>query len=134
METALSYILVFQIACGISALLIAQRKGRNRPAWLAAGTFLPVIGLALILVLKPLKARKQAARGKQRNKARMRPPKRCCGSYIPDCEGCPYFVRVLFEEEVIEGKKGDCRFYGRELTVETDTRRNRVVIEEEKKN
>ncbi len=58
-----------------------------------------------------------------------RRPKRCCGSYIPDCEGCPFFQRPLFGEPQAKGRKGRCLFYKRDLKVESTGKRSRVILE-----
>ena len=61
----------------------------------------------------------------------MKRPKRCCGSYIPDCEGCPYFKKALFESSPNSVKKGECRFFNRDLVIKPPERHNRVIMEED---
>ncbi len=133
METLIRYVLVFQLLCGALAAFVARRKGRSGLFWLLAGTCLPVIGVVLALASKAGGKRGRAKRpvGESRPQKKKRPPKRCCGRYIPDCEGCPFFQRLLFDEQPVDGRKGKCRRYNRDLKVNTDRKRNRVIMEEE---
>ncbi|MBU4240381.1 MAG: hypothetical protein KKE79_07635 [Actinobacteria bacterium] len=47
--------LVLAIILGTWAGAVASRKGRSMQAWFLVGFFVPVIGLIIIYVLKPVK-------------------------------------------------------------------------------
>ncbi|MHC4592772.1 MAG: hypothetical protein ACYS8L_08775, partial [Planctomycetota bacterium] len=57
-------------------------------------------------------------------------PKRCCGSYIPDCFGCPHFRRKLFDPARSEGKKGYCEFFRKDLVDPSREKNSKVAIED----
>jgi hypothetical protein len=58
-------------------------------------------------------------------------PRRCCGSYIPDCQGCAFFTgKQLFESSADPRKKGYCERYGKDLLEESRVTGSRVMIEE----
>ncbi|MFW6188876.1 MAG: hypothetical protein ACOC7T_00450 [Planctomycetota bacterium] len=128
------YLIIIQILCGFFAAYVAARKGRNRYAWWLAGAFLPVVGVVLALLADQassgspaLSDRLQGAPGRPLRRER---PKRCCGSYIPDCLGCPYFRRHLFEQEHRERVRGSCEYYGEDLIDERSKAGSGVLMDE----
>jgi len=120
------YLLAIQIACGCFAAFLAARQGQSRPAWFAVGALLPVVGVLLALwATRTRPARAEAGRpgasGKEaKGRARgRRPPRRCRGSYIPDCVGCPHFrASPLFDPSLQDSRKGYCELFGKPLVDE----------------
>lgn len=55
--------LILIIICGTWTGAIAARKGRSMQWWFIIGFFLPVIGLLIIYLLKPVKERDPGAPG-----------------------------------------------------------------------
>jgi len=114
----MNYLIVLFALCGFFSAYVAGRKGRNPLAWWFVGALLPVIGPILSLAVPPKSlADRESARGPG-GPARRRPPprpKRCCGEYMPDCRGCPYFRRQLFDPSRAERTKGRCEFFGKDL-------------------
>lgn len=127
------YVIAFQVLCGFFSAYVADRKGRNGVLWWFVGALVPVFGVALSLALpqapgpRPLSA---GAAGERGERSRRRRPKRCCGSYIPDCHGCPYFRRQLFDPGRSEGKKGRCEFYEKDLVPPPESEASQVSIED----
>lgn len=127
------YLIVIQVFAGFFSAFVASRKGRNRFFWWTVGTFVPLLGVALALAV-PRKAappsfgpaRQTAAAGRSSRKR----PKRCCGSYIPDCFGCPHFRRQLFGPDPAEEKKGYCTLFGKDLVAPHRESSAKVVIED----
>jgi hypothetical protein len=113
------YVVVLQILCGCFAAFVAARKGRSPLLWGLLGVVLPVVGVALALVLPTVQASAGSAGGGRTAQRRRVRPKRCRGSYIPDCFGCPHFRRVLFDAEPSAGKKGFCEFFAADLYEES---------------
>lgn len=128
------YLIVFQVLCGFFCAFLAGRKGRSRTTWWFVGALLPVFGVVLSLAVPQSPASALAAPRKPgRKRAARRPrkkPKRCCGSYIPDCFGCPYFRRQLFDPARLEGKKGYCEFFGKDLIAASKEKGSKVTIED----
>lgn len=128
------YFIVFQLLCGFFSASVAGRKGRNPTTWWFVGLLLPVFGVVLSLVVpKSPTASAPAARKTRRREAARRPrkrPRRCCASYIPDCFGCPYFRRQLFDPAGTEGKKGYCEYYGKDLVDASKQKGSKVTIED----
>ncbi len=127
------YVIVFLLACGLITGLTAHFKGENIFEWGLTGIFLPIIGILLLITgHKPPHKRKKGTDGRHAKKKVRKRPKRCCGSYIPDCEGCPFFQKSLFADNTVQtGKKGDCLFYHRELKDDHHQKRSRVIMEED---
>lgn len=119
----MDYIVVTLVLCGTFSAYVAARKGRSPLAWWFVGALLPIVGPVLSLAV-PAKA----ARSSQESSAREAPvptspprrPKRCCGCYIPDCCGCPYFRRQLFDMARTGRSKGRCEFFGKDLEETTE--------------
>jgi hypothetical protein len=74
---------------------------------------LPVLGVVAVM----LAGRKEdgtSTAGTSKGKDRRTRPSRCCGEFLPDCRGCPYFRRRLFRSEDGDAV-GYCTFYDRIL-------------------
>ncbi len=128
----IAYLLAFQLLCGSFACFLAARRRRSRLAWFAVGTLVPVLGVLLALRVKQSTGRRSAPGPGRKAKSpsgRSR-PRRCSGSYIPECHGCPHFARPLFDATYGGSKKGHCGLFGRDLYVETEKAKSRVVLEE----
>ncbi len=107
------YLIVFQVLCGFFAAHVASRNGRNPVGWWFAGALLPVLGVVAVM----LTGRKEdgtSTAGTSTGKDRRTRPSRCCGEFLPDCRGCPYFRRRLFRSEDGDAV-GYCTFYDRIL-------------------
>lgn len=107
------YLIVFQVLCGFFAAHVASRNGRNAVGWWFAGALLPVLGVVAVM----LAGRKEGGTsmaGTSTGKDRRVRPSRCCGEFLPDCRGCPYFRRRLFRSEDGDAV-GYCTFYDRIL-------------------
>lgn len=135
----MEYLLAFQVLCGCFAAYVTARQGRNWLAWFAVGMLLPVVGVVLALsAAKEHLGRKATARrilwGKTDKLAEGAPrrPRRCRGSYIPDCQGCPYFRRnPLFEPGDDGPRKGYCRYYRQALVENDGSAAGDVPVDEE---
>jgi len=127
------YAIVCAAVCGFFAAFVGGRKGRNRVAWWFIGALLPVLGVVLSLLVPEKRAAAVAvqpgATGGAGRPGR-RKPKRCCGSYIPDCFGCLHFRRPLFEPVHAEDKKGYCELFRKDLMAGSDRKGAKVVIED----
>ena len=108
----MEYVVAFQLLCGCFAGFVAARKRRNWAAWFAAGTLLPVAGVVLSCRLR---ARPPAGEGTPRRRRRREPLRRCTGQYAPDCQGCSWFRRPLFDSSYADSKKGYCERFTRPL-------------------
>lgn len=107
------YLFALQALCGGFCAYVAHRKGRNPYLWAAAGALIPVLGVVLCLMASETGAPSSSeSTGRSRRLPR---PRRCCGRFIPDCRGCPYFRRPLFREDAPPRERGYCEFYHREL-------------------
>ncbi len=126
------YVIVFQVLCGCLSAHVAGRKGRSRPAWWLMGALLPAFGLVLSFAVPPLEGAAPAAeRAPARRASRPRKrPRRCCGSYIPDCLGCSYYRRLLFDPARAEGLKGHCEYFDRDLVDGSEADSRHVTIED----
>ena len=116
----MAYALAFQLLCGCFAAFLAGKKGRSRLAWFAVGLLIPIVGVGLAWSVSP-RAAIPGATGRERAadaRTPRRRPKRCNGSYIPDCLGCPYFVKPLFDSSYSGSRKGRCKLLGRDLVDE----------------
>ena len=128
----MSYVIAFQVLCGFFSSYVAGRKGRARLRWWLVGALVPVFGVMLSLLAPDAEAGSGPATvgGKEGRRRSRKRPKRCCGSYIPDCQGCSFFRRHLFDPDPSEDKKGYCRFYGKDLTEASGPRGPAVTIED----
>ena len=128
------YLGAFQILCGGCSAFVAARKGRNPIFWWLVGTLVPIFGVVLSLAVAPADHARVSSRPRQGSgepvREKRRIPKRCCGSYIPDCLGCPFFRRQLFATGRREGTKGFCEHLQKELRSEPKRRGSRVTIED----
>jgi hypothetical protein len=127
------YLIICAVLCGFFSAFVAGRKGRNRIAWWFVGTLLPILGVVLSLAVPQRRVALSAVRVRRaQGGARQgrKKPKRCCGSYIPDCFGCPYFRRPLFDPGRGEDKKGYCEFFGRDLIAASGRKSTQVAIED----
>jgi len=125
------YLIVIMVLCGFFSAFVAARKSRNRIVWWFVG--LTILGVALTLAVPEKQVTVRATGGRRaRGGARQgrKKPKRCCGSYIPDCFGCPYFRRPLFDPSRAEDKKGHCEFFGRDLIAAQERKNTQVAIED----
>ena len=114
----MSYLIAFQLLCGCFAGYVASQKGRNWFFWFLAGLVVPVLGVVLaVIVARPRRPSAEGERPRAGTEAarERRPPSRCCGSYIPDCQGCPYFRKPLFDPTYSGTRKGLCEFFHKEL-------------------
>jgi hypothetical protein len=127
------YVIAFQVLCGFFAAHVASRKGRSGLRWWFLGALIPVFGVVLSLALPerpgPVRLSEGGMGGSSVRSHRHR-PKRCCGSYIPDCHGCPYFRRQLFDSARSEGRKGHCEFYHKDLTGNSQPDESGLVVED----
>ncbi len=128
------YFIAFQILCGCFSAFVAGRKGRSRLAWWFVGAMLPLLGVVLSLIVLEAPTAPSSSRGvggavSAQSRARRR-PKRCSKSYTPDCSGCPFFRRRLFDADRSEDKKGYCEFFNKELRDESKAKGSSVVIED----
>ena len=112
------YLIAGLILSGLAAGYVAGRKGRSRIAWAAVGTFLPGLGILLSIAVPERGGTddsQEAGVGSRKSPPRRR-PRRCCGSWIPDCQGCDWFHRELFRSSETTDAAGYCEYYGRRLT------------------
>ncbi len=128
----MAYLFAFQILCGLFSAFVASQKGRNPALWGTIGACLPVFGVLLAVMVgdndadAPPRFWSRPAPKKRRTPPSR--PKRCKGTYVPDCRGCAYFRRPLFDHELPE-KKGTCAFFGKELLEEADRSDSTVATE-----
>lgn len=114
----MEYLIVFQILCGAFGGYVASRKGRNVIVWLFIAGVLPLAGLALVLMVGEVGSSAPNITGVGTQKRRR--PRRCDGSFIPDCRGCPHFSRPLFDPSYGASHRGRCRYYRRELREQSE--------------
>jgi len=128
-----NYLIVMQVLCGAFSAYVAGRKGRSRWAWFFIGTLVPVLGVVLALLAEQVKTESEdrvGPAGLGGRKVKARRPLRCCGSYIPDCQGCPHFRRQLFAGERRADVKGHCAYYGKDLTEDAEQQDPSLLIED----
>ncbi len=113
------YLLIFQLLCGAFGAFVAGRKKRSRLAWGLIGALLPVAGVAWVMLIPERGAEWNAGPAAGPSPRRRERPKRCCGRFIPDCRGCPYFRRHLFRGDQEGPADGYCEFFDTELTDQT---------------
>jgi hypothetical protein len=127
----MQYLIAFQLLCGCFSAFVAGRKGRNRLAWWVVGALVPVFGVLLSLMVPEATGIPVVRPGRKRRERHPRKPparpKRCRDSYVPDCQGCPYFRRPLFDAERTAGKKGTCTFFGNDLVEQPAQDESHVV-------
>lgn len=127
----MEYIIAFQLLCGCFAGYVAAQKNRNWFWWFLVGLLVPVAGVIIALAVD---APRRGSGGRPRSRTRdretdtLKRPKRCCGRYIPDCKGCPYFSRPLFDGTYRGRKKGYCNFFKKDLVEEKKEQKGRVII------
>jgi len=127
----MEYFVGFQILCGFFSAFVAARKGRSAGVWWFIGALLPVVGVVLSLTTTPVDVRPVAQEEKpSARRSPLRRASRCCGAYIADCRGCPYFRRRLFGAEEDDGTVGYCEFYGRDLEEKSSKGASRVTFED----
>jgi hypothetical protein len=128
----MEYLIAFQLLCGCFAAFVAGRRSRSRAAWWFVGALLPVAGVVLALTASHPGAAGSSGPAHSASEPRKPAgrPRRCCGSYIPDCLGCPYFRRPLFDGEGSSQKKGTCTLLGTDLTLEPQPRGSSVTVDE----
>ncbi len=119
--------------CGFFSAYVAGRKGRNRVAWWFIGALVPILGVVLSLTASEKRGSPasaglgSASSGRRQGRKK---PKRCCGSYIPDCFGCLHFRRPLFDPLRAEEKRGYCEFFRKDLVAGPNRKGAKVVIED----
>ncbi len=128
------YLIAFQMLCGCFSTFVAARKGRNPILWWLVGALLPIFGVVLSLALTAADRTRVSAGGREgapeQARQGQRIPRRCCGSYIPDCLGCPFFRRQLFPAGRGEGTRGYCDHLHKELRSTPERRGSKVTIED----
>jgi hypothetical protein len=112
METAIAIQLFIAVFCAF----LAARKRRRPLVWGLVG-MVPVLGVVAALLVPRAAPARHAGKGSPRQRSMPPRPKRCCGHYIPDCRGCPYFRRALFQSDrqKEDGRVGHCEFFDRDL-------------------
>jgi hypothetical protein len=128
MSGSMYYLIAVQFFCACFCAFIAGRAGSSRLFWWLVGGLLPVVGVALCVF-----ETRRSATGEAPQSGRKAPrtrPKRCCGRYIPECWGCPYFRRRLFSGAE-EAAKGHCTFFDRDLADESAEGKGSVIVEDE---
>lgn len=129
----MEYLVAFQLLCGCFAGYVAAQKNRNWFWWFLIGTLVPVAGVIIALAVdenRPGAGESRLSGGRHRSRENEKPkrPKRCCGRYIPDCKGCPYFSRPLFDGSYRGRKKGFCNFFKKDLVEEKNEEKGGVII------
>jgi hypothetical protein len=130
------YLIIVQIVCGFFSAFVAGRKGRNQVAWWFIGALVPVAGVVLSYLVSDIDAAEplpQAGFPSKQASRRPERPKRCCGSYIPDCLGCPYFRRQLFSSERADGLRGHCEYFDKDLRDRRVEGGSEAVVEEKQR-
>lgn len=130
----MEYLVAFQLLCGCFAGYVASHKKRNWFFWFLVGGAVPLLGvLAALMVEEPAEEEPGVpARGRNGSSGReRRPPSRCCGRYIPDCRGCPYFKRPLFDRTYSGARKGYCELFDKKLVEEPHEGGVKITIEED---
>ncbi|MFP4027987.1 MAG: hypothetical protein ACLFWL_09365 [Candidatus Brocadiia bacterium] len=127
----MEYILAFQLLCGFFSAFLAVRKHRSLTGWFAIGLLVPVAGVIFAWVIGPYSLKdSQKQSDMPTEKPAGKRPKRCCGYYVPDCQGCPYFEKPLFDKSFEGDRKGRCRFYGRVLEQNEEEKKSRAIVED----
>ena len=126
------YFIAFQILCGCFSAYVARRKGLNPVSWGLAGALLPVFGVVLAVAVSGSSSAAESlpGTGHRRPASPPRRPRRCCGSYLPDCFGCPFFRRQLFARDQAKDKKGYCEYYRKDLVDESRETGSEVHVED----
>lgn len=101
--------------CAGFGAYVARRRGRSPVLWGLAAGLVPVAGVVICWRLKPPSPKHSTDDEKAILAFPRQRPKRCCGSYIPDCHGCSYFRRSLFDTAHDDAFKGYCSFFEKEL-------------------
>jgi len=131
LRSCMEYLVAIQLLCGSFAAYVASRKNRNRFLWFLLGLAVPVGGVLMALIVG--KGQRTPGKGVESPDVAeaepRRPPKRCCGSYIPDCRGCPYFTRPLFDPSYGGRRKGYCELFEKELIEEAGARQAKIAAE-----
>jgi hypothetical protein len=110
-------LVALMLISGVAAGYVAGRKGRSRIAWAAIGTALPLLGVLLCIAVPERGAGDDSRQtGAARKPRPRRRPRRCCGSWIPDCQGCDWYHRELFTSSETSDSAGYCEYYGRKLS------------------
>lgn len=130
----MEYLVAFQLLCGCFAGYVASHKGRGWFAWFLLGALVPIAGvIAVLLVEEPSEEPPEedwTDELKEARKRKLKPPKRCCARYIPDCQGCPYFRKPLFDPTYTGSKKGYCELFEKELIEGQKDKGVKITIEE----
>jgi len=126
-------LIAFQLLCGCFAGYVASQKGRNWFFWFLVG-LVPVLGVILALIVeKPHhpQARRDRTDGDREVARERRPPLRCRGEYIPDCQGCPYFRKPLFDPTYAGTRKGWCDFFHKDLRELPSTKGIKIILKDD---
>jgi len=124
------HLIVLQVLCGFFSAFVAVHKGRGRLAWWLIGALLPILGVVLILRATDRRtARRPGMKGPRADQQARLEPKRCRGSYIADCLGCPYFRRPLFDPSPAADRKGHCDLFHKDLFESREDVTSKVTIE-----
>jgi hypothetical protein len=131
----MEYVIAFQLLCGCFAGYVASQKHRNWFWWFLVGTLVPVAGVLIALTVEDARTAERGRGPRRASEETQQPkrPKRCCGRYIPDCQGCPYFSRPLFDPSFDKEteKKGYCRFFKKDLVQREEKEKQHVFIRDE---
>jgi hypothetical protein len=114
----MEYFFAFQVLSGFFAAFLASRKSRSTLGWFAIGMLVPLAGVIVAWKISP--SRPLSPSKPSHRKKTLRPPKRCCGHYIPGCQGCPFFEKPLFDRTYQGERKGYCKFYNKDLLDQRD--------------
>jgi len=113
----MEYLIAAQLFCGVFAAYVAAGKCRSKLAWFFIG-LIPIVGVvAAVLAPHAAPCGHFGARSTGRTSAPER-AKRCSGTFIPDCRGCAYFRKPLFDPSYAETREGYCEFFHKELRKE----------------
>ena len=127
METAVAIQIFVAVFCGF----LAARKNRSPVAWALIG-LVPVVGVLAAIVVPRAEPRPAGRRTEPSLPRSLPRPKRCCGRYIPDCRGCPYFRRALFQtdEQKDRGRVGYCEFFEKDLLEQEESEGPEILFED----
>ena len=113
----IEYLIIGWLGCACFVAFAARRAGRRPAQWFLIGLALPLISIPLVLMSGrpgPRKSDKIIPLSPRRRKNLSR-PRRCCGRFISDCAGCPYFRGPKLFGDQSELEAGFCDYFKRTL-------------------